>query len=274
MSSTSQSAQGAARQARNHPAVRTLARAGYAASGLLHLIIGWLAVQLAFGSSSGQADSSGAMQQVSQAPGGEILLWAATVGFAALGLWELTEAIIGVPGVSDKKEAGARVKAAGKGILYAVLAFTAGQYATGSGSGGGGNKEESLTASVMGAPGGVLLVGAVGLTVIGVGIYHIYKGATKKFLEDLRGTGGGTVGNAVVRLGQVGYIAKGIALGVLGGLFVAAAVTHDADQAGGMEEALTTVREQPFGVALLVVLGVGIAAYGVYSFARARYAKL
>ncbi|WP_278236285.1 DUF1206 domain-containing protein [Isoptericola sp. AK164] len=273
MSSTSHRAEGAARQARNSSAVRFLARAGFAASGLVHLILGWLAVQLALGSSSGSADQSGALRQVQQAPGGDVVLWAVTVGFAALALWQLLEALLGVPGVSDAKEVGARVKAAAKGVLYGVLAVTAARYATGSGS-GGGNQEESYTAMVMQAPAGVWLVGAAGLVVVGVGVYHVVKGVRKKFLEDLRGTGGGAVGAAVVRLGQIGYVAKGVALGVLGGLFVAAAVTHDADQAGGLDEALQTIRQQPFGTGLLIVIGIGIAAYGVYSFARARYAKL
>ncbi|PRZ09444.1 uncharacterized protein DUF1206 [Isoptericola sp. CG 20/1183] len=265
-------AQGAARRAQHSTGLRALARGGYAASGVVHLLIGWLAVRLALGSSSGSADESGAFQQLASAPGGTVALWAVTLGFAALALWQLAEAAVGVPGVEDAKEAAARVKAAGKGVLYGVLAFSAARYATG--DGGGGGQQESLTAKLMQAPAGRWLVVAVGLVIVGVGVFHVVKGWRKKFLEDLRGTGGGSVGAAVVRLGQIGYVAKGVALGVLGGLFVAAGATHDAEKAGGLDDALQAIREQPFGTVLLVVTGVGIAAYGVYSFARARYAKL
>nr|WP_246256131.1 DUF1206 domain-containing protein [Isoptericola halotolerans] len=251
-----------------------MARSGYAASGVVHLLIGWLAVRLAFGSSSGSADESGAFRELASTAGGTLILWAVTVGFAALALWQIVEALVGVPGTDDAKEAGARIKAAGKGILYGVLAVSAGRYAVGGGSGGGGEQQESLTATVLETPAGRWLVAAGGLVVVGVGVFHVVKGWRKKFLEDLRSTGGGTVGAAVVRLGQVGYVAKGVALGVLGGLFVAAGVTHDADKAGGLDDALRTIQDQPFGTALLVVTGVGIAAYGAYSFARARYAKV
>lgn len=265
-------AQGAARRARHSTGLRALARSGYAASGVLHLLIGWLAVRLALGSSSGSADESGAFRQLASAPGGTVALWAVTLGFAALALWQLAEAVVGVPGVKDTEEAGARVKSAGKGVLYGVLAFSAARYAAG--DGGGGSQQESLTATLMQAPAGRWLVVAGGLVIVGVGVFHGVKGWRKTFLDDLRGTGGGSVSTAVVRLGQVGYVAKGLALAVLGGLFVAAGITHDADKAGGLDDALQTIREQPFGTGLLVVTGAGIAAYGVYSFARARYARL
>ncbi|WP_277207823.1 DUF1206 domain-containing protein [Isoptericola croceus] len=270
--SASGGARGAAHRAQHSSGLRALARAGYAASGVVHLLIGWLAVRLAFGSSSGSADESGAFRELASTTGGTLILWAVTVGLAALALWQLAVAVVGDPGADDAKAAGARVKAAGKGVLYGVLAGTAARYATG--AGGGGGEQESLTATLLQAPAGRWLVVGVGLAIVGVGVFHVVKGWRKTFLHDLHGSGGGTVAAAVERLGQVGYVAKGVALAVLGGLFVAAGVTHDADKAGGLDDALRTIREQPFGTALLVVTGVGIAAYGVYSFARARYARL
>jgi hypothetical protein len=273
--STARSAENAARQAHQSSALRTLARVGYAASGVLHLLIGWLAVQLATGGGSGgDASESGALQQLSQAPGGAVILWVVAVGLGALALWHLVEAALGVPGRESAQQTGSRIKAAGKGVLYAVLAVTAGRYASGGSGSGGGDTQEGLTEQVLQWPGGQLIVGAVGLTIIGVGVFHIVKGARKKFLEDLRTTGPGAVGKAVVRLGQIGYIAKGVALGVLGALFVLAGVQSDAEQAGGLDDALKTIQDQPYGTVLLIVTGIGIAAYGAYSFARARYAKL
>lgn len=259
----------AARRAQNSDALHTLARGGYAASGVLHVLVAWLAVQLALGQSAGEADESGAFSAIAQAPGGEFLLWAVAVGFAALALWQLATAALGVPGAEN--QAGARLKSLAKGVLYGVLAASSARYAQGS---GGGSSEESMTADVLTMPGGPWLVGIVGLVIVGVGVYHVVKGWRKKFLRDLAGTGSGSVGPVVVRLGQVGYIAKGIALGVVGGLIVAAAVTTDASRAGGLDEALRTMREQPFGTALLLVVGLGIGAFGLYAFARARFARL
>ncbi len=242
------------------------------ASGVLHLLVGGLAVRLAQGDSGGTADQAGAFRQLAQAPGGAALLWAVAVGLAALALWQLTEVVVGVPGADAADQVGARGKAGAKGVLYAVLALTAARYAQGAAGGGGG--QESLTSDLMASTAGRWLVGLVGAVVVGVGVFHVVKGATKRFLDDLHGTGGRAVGAAVERLGQAGYVAKGVALGVAGGLVVAAALTADAGRAGGLDGALRTIGDQPAGTALLVVTGLGIAAYGLYSFARAGYARL
>ncbi|MBD5787967.1 DUF1206 domain-containing protein [Cellulosimicrobium terreum] len=257
----------AAREARGSKTLETLARAGYAVSGLLHLLVGFLAVQVATGSaSSSEADQSGALSKVAETPGGVAVLWFAVVAFAALAVWQVLVAASGAVETSD------RLKSAGKAVLYAALGVLALQYATGSGSGSG--QEESFTATLMANPGGQLLVGAVGVGIIASGVYHVVKGWRKKFLEDLRSNARGQLGNAVVVLGRVGYIAKGIALGVLGALFVTAALQADPEKAGGLDDAFGTIASQPFGVVLLVAVGVGFAAYGLYSFARARYARM
>ncbi|WP_275002241.1 DUF1206 domain-containing protein [Promicromonospora iranensis] len=240
------------------------------ASGVLHLLVAWLAIQLALGQPAGQADESGAFRAIAQMPGGDVLLWAVAVGFAALALWQLATAFLGVP--NAEHQAGARAKSVAKAVLYGVLAVSGVRYAQG--TAGGGSSEEGMTAGVFTVPGGRWLVGAAGAVIIAVGVYHVVKGVRKRFMRDLTGTGGGAVGPVVVRLGQAGYVAKGIALGVVGGLLVAAAVSADASQAGGLDEALHTIRDQPFGTVLLLVTGLGIAAFGLYSFARARFARL
>lgn len=265
--STRSTNESAARRARGSRLLELLARAGYAVSGLLHVVVGILAVQVAVGSgSSGQADQTGALSTIGESPGGAAILWFAVVAFAALGLWQLTVALSGSVETSD------RLKAAGKAVLYVALGFLAVQVVTG--SSGGAGQEESFTATIMAKPGGTLLVGAAGAGIVAAGVYHVVKGWRKKFLQDLRGGTGGQVGRAVVVTGRVGYVAKGVALGVLGALFVTAAVQHDPQQAGGLDAAFSTLAAQPFGAVLLVAVGLGFAAYGLYSFARARYARM
>jgi hypothetical protein len=122
----------------------------------------------------------------------------------------------------------------------------------------------------MSKPAGGVLVIIVGLVVIGVGIYHVYKGWSRQFLRDLRSHPGG----AVIAAGRFGYIAKGVALAVVGVLFVPAGVHNDPKQAGGLDKGLRTLLDAPFGKVLLVVVALGLAAYGIYSFGRARYADV
>ena len=253
---------GTAAQAGNHRLLETGARLGYAASGVLHLLIAWLALQVAWGQSGESADQTGAMQQLAGNPLGAVLLWVLTVGFALLAVWQIAEAIA-------RSDTGTRLKSAGKAVVYLALAWTALSVVRGSSQSGSG-KTESTTATLMAQPFGRALVALVGLGVIAVAVYHVVKGWKKKFRQDLRED----PGPWVVRAGQIGYIAKGVALGVVGALFVMAAATADSERASGLDGALRSLQQLPFGKVLLTAVALGLAAYGVYSFGRARHAKV
>ena len=258
---------GAARTAVDHPALEWLARAGFVMNGIVHLLIGWIAIRIALGSGGGEASNSGAPAGIAAAPGGQILLWVGAAAFVALGVWQAVEVVLGPEETSD------RVKAGAKAVVSLALGVPTARFASG-GSSSDSETASDATAGLLGSgPGRAALVVA-GLTVIGVGGYHVYKGAAKKFVEDLERTGGANVGRALVVSGQLGYTAKGVALVILGGLIVAAVVTADPEKAGGLDAALRTVGEQPFGQVLLVATGIGIGLYGVYSFGRARYARM
>lgn len=251
---------GTAAEAGDHPIIEKGARLGYAASGVLHLLIAWLGLNLAWGSGGGSVDQQGALAQLAGTPFGSVLLWVLAAGFALLAVWQVSEAVV-------RGDTGTRVKSAGKAVLYAVLAWTAVSVARGSGGGGG---TESATATLMAQPFGRALVAIVGLGIIGVGVYHVVKGWRKKFLEDLT-QHPGTWGE---RAGRVGYIAKGAALGLVGGLFVVAGVKSQPEEAQGLDGALRSLLELPLGKLLLTLVALGFAAYGVYSFFRARYARV
>jgi hypothetical protein len=259
----------AASEASDHPAVEGLARVGYATSGLLHLLIGWITLQVAFGGGGRNADQSGALASLAGNGLGKVLLWISVVGFLGLALWQLADAIVGHPG-DDADAWGGRAKAGGKAVVYLALAWSAFGFARGRSGSNSRSHTIDFTASLMQRPGGRILVAVVGLAVIAVGGYHVYKGAKKKFLQDLESN----PGTWATRAGQVGYIAKGVALAIVGILFVAAALHKKAKEASGLDGALKSLRDQPFGTTLLVVMALGFAAFGLYSFARARHAKV
>jgi hypothetical protein len=260
-----------ARKASDHPALEGAARVGYAVSGVLHLVIGWIALQVAWGLGGGsgkRADQAGALQSLSGNGLGQAVLWLGVLGFLGLGLWQLADTAFGHPG-SDKEAWGGRVKALSKAAVYLTLAWTTFGFARGKSS---NSKQQTVdfTSSLMDKPGGRWLVGLVGLVIIGVGGYHVWKGATEGFLRDLEKS----PGVWATRAGVVGYIAKGVALTIVGALFVAAGVHGNAKESSGLDGALRTLKEQPFGPALLTLVAVGIAAYGLYSFSRARHARV
>jgi hypothetical protein len=202
---------------------------------------------------------------------GEILVWLIAIGMLLLVLWRLLEFAFGFPEESDeKKRWRKRATSLGKAVIYGALGWSAVKTATGSGSSKGGT--DGTTSTIMQWPGGQLIVGAIGLAIIAYGISLIVRGWTEKFREHLDAQGqSGQDGSAYIMLGKAGYIAKGVAISIVGGLFCYAAITHKAKKSGGLDQALQTVLQQPFGQVLLTAIGLGIAAYGLFCFARAKH---
>jgi hypothetical protein len=203
-----------------------------------------------------------------QQPLGDVLLWIMAIGLFTLTVWQAVEATIGRDQPSRDGRLRRRLTSAGRAVVYFALGSLAVGVATGSAS-GSSEGEETFTAKLMGVPLGRVLVAVVGAVVIGIGVAQIVKGVRQNFTEDLdRGAP-----PALLRLGTVGYCARGVALGIIGVLFGWAAISYDPKKAGGMDDALATIREQPFGSVLLMIMAVGLACFGIYCFFWARMAR-
>jgi hypothetical protein len=247
-----------------------VARAGLVAYGVVYVLIGWLAIQLAFGDRSGAPSSSGALRELAQQPFGGVLIWVVSLGMFLLALWQLIEAGFGHRDEEGKKRLVKRLSSAGKAVVYIVIGYSGVKIAIGSGSSGKG--EETFTAQLMNLPAGQLLVAAVGLAIIGFGVYQIYRAWTEGFADKLDGEGrSGKSGTAYIAFGKAGYSARGLAFVIVGGLFCYAAITHDAKKSGGLDQALFEILDQPFGQVLLALVGVGLACFGLFTFAQARH---
>jgi hypothetical protein len=270
MADVSNQAEQLGRQAHGSEWLDRAVQIGMVAYGIVFLTIAWLAIQLSLGNHSGSASRNGALRQLAQQPFGKFVVWVVAIGMFFLVLWKLLEAYVDFQNEDGAKQwikAGTNV---GKAIVYGTLGYSGVKIASGSGGGGGGT--DSFTAKLMDAPAGRFLVGAVGLAVIGYGVYQIWYGWKEKFLKHLSAEGkSGETGKAYTIFGKVGYISKGIALGVIGILFVVAAITHKAKKSGGLDVALHKVLQQPLGPVLLFLIGVGLGCYGLFCFARARH---
>lgn len=246
-------------------------RVGLISFGVVHLLIAWLAAQLAFGGSKGSASKEGALQEVVQQPLGAFLLYIMTVGFAALVVWQLIETVAGHRDEEGAKRKFKQALSASQVGIYGFLGFSSLKFAL-SGGGGSGDKTEPMTAKVMALPAGQVLVALVGLAVAGYAVALIYRGLSEGFKEDLTSQGqAGDLGAAYVMFGKIGHVGKGVAFLVIAGLFVWAAWTHDSGKSGGLDQALRKVLEQPFGSLMLGAVAFGLGCFGLFCFAHARH---
>jgi len=262
---------GAARSAKNSTPLRGLARLGFAVNGLLHILIGLLAIGITVGGGSESADQSGAFSQLASSPGGVFLLWAVVIGMFSLGLWLLISAFL-MPGGDSKRKWARRGAEVAKGLTYLALGATAIPFALGSSS-SSSSSTSSASATLMSSPGGIVVLIFVGVIVLAVGGYFIRKGVTKKFTEDIS-LPGEPMRKFVLALGVAGYVSKGIAIGIVGILVIAAALTNDPSKSTGLDGALTSLVALPFGAVVLIVIAIGLIAYGLYCFVRSWFARL
>lgn len=263
-------AKSAAQAAQDSTVFRTIARIGYVVLGLVHIVIGALAISITAGGGD-NADQGGAMEQIRQIPLGVLLLWVIAIGLAALAAWQIAEAIVERDPDSNKKW-GHRVKFVGTAVAYIAIAVTALVYALG-GRSDSSQSSQTLSAQLLATPWGVALLVLTGLVVLAIGVAFVVRGFTRAFEKHLD-LPAGKARQGIVVFGVVGYVAKGVAVAVTGVLFVVAALTHDPEAAGGLDAALHTLAGLPLGPVILWVVGAGLIVYGLFCFARARYARM
>jgi len=264
----------AARRAARSKWLERLTRIGLVGYGVTHLIVGWIALELAFGKAPAEGDQSGAFKTLARQPTGKWLLGLVIVGLVVMALWQALEAAVGHIEERGRSRMFERIGSAAKTVFYGYLAYTAARVLVGS-AGSSSDKQQQQTSSMLDSAGGRWLVGLIGLAIIAVGVGMIWYGVTKRFAKNLRdGAMEQHVRKSARSLGVVGYAAKGTVYGTLGILVLIAAVQFDPGKSRGLDQALRTLAAQPAGTFLLIAVAAGIAAYGVFCLFQARYRKI
>lgn len=255
------------------PSVQRLARLGYAAKGVVYLIIGGIAAQAAFSRSEQVEGSEGALAAILEKPFGKVLLGIMALGLAGFVVWRAVQAIMDPEHAGGgAKRTAARIGYAMSGVLYAGLTLEAVRMLRGSGGGQGGGAQH-WTGVVMDKPFGRILVGLAALGIAGYGVYQLFKAFKADGLDkrlNLEGSGVATR-RRVIAVARAGTAARGVVFCIIGWLVLQAALKYDPSRAQGLQGALTTLREAAYGRYLLGLVALGLIAYGVFQLVKARY---
>jgi hypothetical protein len=249
-----------------------LAKAGLVARGVMYVLIGIIAVQVAIDGSRQQADRTGAVHLVAQTAFGSVILWLLVIGFAGMTLWRLSEAAWGSPG-ADGRKASKRLANLARAVFYALVTYGILKYALGVGSPSSSDTQsQDLTAAALKHTGGQVIVAIAGVVVVAAGLYVMYRAYQLKFLKHLRmGAASPRTRKVVTRLGQIGGIARGFVFGTIGVFLVIAAKDANPRQAKGIDSALRALAHTSLGPWLLVIVALGLLTFGVYSWCEARW---
>lgn len=270
-SETADDAEEDARRAERNPVVQGIARAGFVASGLVQGLIGVVAIEVALHRSASAPDQTGALHDVAGTPGGPVVLWAAAVASFALGLWLVVAGVL-ARNPEAKRRWSRRLREWGRAIVYLVIGVEAVRVGLG-GDASSSRTSRTGSADLLSVPGGSVVLALIGGVVLVSGVVVIWLGLARRFLRVVH-VPDGRWGTAFVVLGQVGYVARGIAVAVVGLLLAVAAFTLDPKKASGLDGALHAFAALPFGEALLLAVGAGWIAAGVFSVLRATLARL
>lgn len=268
-----------ARRAADSTAMTAAARAGFAARGLIYVLVSVIALQIAFGGDSGgqQADRGGALGELAGKPFGSVMLWIVGIALAGMGLWRLSEAVFGGTGPDGAKPT-KRAANAGRFVFYAFVSYSVLSYAAGdrgSGSGSSDKHTDDVTALILKWPGGQWLVGIGGAAVVIAGLWIAVRAVRKKFRKELRTEAMSRRAEQVCDfLGVTGGAARGMVFSVAGVFAIVAAVQHQPGKAKGMDDTLRSFRDLPAGPWLLALVALGLAAFGAFSWCNARWRKV
>ena len=259
-----------------HPWTERLARVGYAAKGVVYIVVGALATLTALGVGGEAKGTRGAMRSIARQPFGTVLLSIVAFGLLAYVIWRWVQAVTDADDKGTKaKGIALRLGYAGSGFIYAGLALSAARIAFGARDDGEPSAAKSWTASVMEFPFGQWLVVLAGLGVVGYGLYQCYKGYKAKFRKRLKEGEMSERGiRWATRSGRAGFIARGIVFMLVGGFLIQAAISYDSSQAEGLDGVLQAIVQQSFGPWLLGGVALGLVAYGLYMLVEARYRRI
>lgn len=253
-----------------------VARAGYAARGVIYLIVGGLAALAAVGRGGSATGSQGALRQLLDAPFGKFLLGAVAAGLLCYAAWRAVQAFLDADGHgTNLKGLVIRGSLAVSALIHTGLAFFALSLIFGWGTGSGGGSDDSSrewTAWLLGQPFGPWLVTLVGVAIIGAGIAHFVKAWTAKF--ERRFDMNARERRFITPVSRVGLVARGVAFLIIGSFFVVAALQRDPSEARGLSGALQTLQQQPYGWILLGLLALGLLAFAAYSFIESVYRRV
>ncbi|HBL09868.1 MAG TPA: hypothetical protein DD379_00175 [Cyanobacteria bacterium UBA11162] len=255
--------------------IERLARFGYTAKGIVYVIVGWLAVQAAFGQGGKTTDTKGALGAIAQQPFGKFLLGLMAFGLMGYVIWRFVQALRDPEHRgNDPDDIVRRIGYGISGLIYASLAITAIRLMMGAGT-GSGNFQQTWTARLLSQPFGQWLVGLIGSIIIGYGFYQFYRAYKAKFRKQMKlQEMSRTEANLATQTGRFGITARGIVFIIIGFFVIQAARHYNPSEVRGMDGALQALVQQPYGPWLLGIVAFGLIAYGIHMFIQAQYQRI
>lgn len=250
------------------------ARVGLIAKGSIYCLSGIIALMAAteFGNNkTGDAGKRGVFNFIEDQPFGKWLLLAVAIGMACYTFWRWMQAFKDTEdNGSDKKGLAKRFTYFFSGLVYASLSLYAFREFMGAAN-SKGDSRQSLVATLLDKPFGAWLVGIIGLSMIGIGVYQLFRAMSGKYKKYVQKGLHNDTAKWIISAGVAGYSARGIVWLIIGWLFIKAALHANPKEVGGSDTAFQWLHDSSYGSVLLAAVALGLICYGIFMLLRAKY---
>ncbi|MFW6326983.1 MAG: DUF1206 domain-containing protein [Bacteroidota bacterium] len=250
--------------------IKNYARIGLYSKAAVYILMGGLATLAVFNIGGKTSGKDGTMQFVMSQPMGKIMLAIIALGLVGYVVWRMIQTLKN-PENSDVLP---RIGYAFSGVFYALIAFSALQMLIVGGSGGGesSDKKEYFLSTLLTETWGQIAVIGISLAFFGRAIFQLYRGLSGKYANKLAAIDMDERARQVLlKAGLVGYVARAVVIGIIGSLFLEAAIEHNSSEAGSTEEAFAVLQQSFAGPLLLGIVALGLVAYGAFMIFKGRY---
>lgn len=240
---------------------RWAVRLGFAARGIVYVLIGYLALT----AKRTDASMEHAFDWLQDAPLGVPILYLSALGLLAYGLFRLASLFFDVENAgTSQKGIAKRIGNGASGLVHLVLAWTALKFAQGDKQTATDSGSQEAAGTLLSFAFGSFALGVIGLGLLAAAVFQAKAAISASFTRKISPDAPAII----TTLGRIGSGARAVVFLIVGWSLVQSAWLGSTAEVKSLGDALRSLTDNGL---LYTVVAAGLLAFGLFSLLLARY---